>query len=206
MKKRKANNIPSAQKILEAARAEFAEYGLDGGRVDRIARRARVNKAMIYYHFHSKDKLYQAVIDDHFAHIADFIEKNIAGEYSLEVFLERMAAFLNKTFAERGNFKFIFLREMAAGGERIITPFTRLMSEKGLNWSIKKMIDKGKKDGLFRNVDTVHAIVAFIGMNLIYLIASPIVNSIWEIKDEQKFRERHQKEVVDLLLHGLKVR
>ncbi len=45
------------QKILEAARAEFARHGLAGARVERIARKAKVNKAMLYYHFQSKENL-----------------------------------------------------------------------------------------------------------------------------------------------------
>ncbi len=43
--------------ILEAAAAEFAERGFDGARVDAIARRAGVNKALIYYYFDNKEAL-----------------------------------------------------------------------------------------------------------------------------------------------------
>lgn len=48
--------------ILRAAVAEFAEYGIDGARTDRIAKEARVNKALLYYYFRDKDALYEAVL------------------------------------------------------------------------------------------------------------------------------------------------
>ncbi|NRQ36810.1 TetR family transcriptional regulator [Nonomuraea sp. NN258] len=48
--------------LLEAAREEFAAYGIAGARVDRIAERAGVNKERIYGHFGSKEKLFDAVI------------------------------------------------------------------------------------------------------------------------------------------------
>lgn len=48
--------------LLQAAKAEFAEYGLAGGRVDRIAESAGVNKQRIYGHFGSKDGLFDAVL------------------------------------------------------------------------------------------------------------------------------------------------
>lgn len=48
--------------LLKAAKAEFAEYGLAGGRVDRIAESAGVNKQRIYGHFGSKDGLFDAVL------------------------------------------------------------------------------------------------------------------------------------------------
>src|SRR3954464_10152984 len=49
--------------ILAAARDEFAEYGLGGARVDRIAERAGLNKRLIYYYFDDKEKLFQAVLE-----------------------------------------------------------------------------------------------------------------------------------------------
>ena len=51
------------QKILEAATAEFARYGLGGARVDRIASRAGANKRMLYYYFGSKEDLFLAVLE-----------------------------------------------------------------------------------------------------------------------------------------------
>ena len=45
-------------KILAAALDEFARKGLAGTRVDQIAQAAGVNKAMIYYHFASKEELF----------------------------------------------------------------------------------------------------------------------------------------------------
>src|SRR3954469_21621528 len=48
--------------ILKGARTEFAARGFAGAGVDRIAARARVNKAMVYYHFGSKLALYRAVL------------------------------------------------------------------------------------------------------------------------------------------------
>jgi AcrR family transcriptional regulator len=52
------------RRLLEAARDEFAAYGIAGGRVDRIAVAARSNKAQIYHYFGSKDGLFDAVFDD----------------------------------------------------------------------------------------------------------------------------------------------
>ena len=52
----------SPDRILAAAALEFAERGFGGARVDRIARRARVNKAMLYYHFKSKQGLYSTLL------------------------------------------------------------------------------------------------------------------------------------------------
>ncbi|MBY0217815.1 TetR/AcrR family transcriptional regulator [Paenibacillus illinoisensis] len=54
------------QKILAAAEEVFAEKGFDGARVDEIAKRANVNKAMLYYYFQSKEQLLRALTEKHF--------------------------------------------------------------------------------------------------------------------------------------------
>ncbi|GAB7036934.1 MULTISPECIES: TetR/AcrR family transcriptional regulator [Catenuloplanes] len=51
------------RRILDAATAEFAAYGIAGARVDRIAAASGANKAMIYKYFGSKDQLFDAVFD-----------------------------------------------------------------------------------------------------------------------------------------------
>lgn len=49
-------------RLIAAARVEFARHGIDGARVDRIAREARVSKERIYGHFGNKEKLFEAVV------------------------------------------------------------------------------------------------------------------------------------------------
>jgi len=51
------------QRLIMAARHEFATYGIAGARVERIADAARSNKALIYHYFGSKDGLFDAVFD-----------------------------------------------------------------------------------------------------------------------------------------------
>src|SRR5688500_1961961 len=50
--------------LCRAAAIEFSERGYDAAGTDRIAARARVNKAMLYYHFGSKRDLYLEVVRD----------------------------------------------------------------------------------------------------------------------------------------------
>ena len=57
--------------ILNAARNEFAEHGMGGARVDRIAERAGLNKRLIYYYFDDKEKLFQTVLEQAYLHIRE---------------------------------------------------------------------------------------------------------------------------------------
>jgi TetR/AcrR family transcriptional regulator len=64
--------------LLDAATAVFSEHGFAGARVDDIAHRAGVNKALIYAYYGDKEGLYRAVLSSRlgaplssFAHSAD---------------------------------------------------------------------------------------------------------------------------------------
>ena len=63
----------SRRRLLEAAAAEFAEHGIAGARVDRIAAASGVNKAQMYGWFGSKDGLFDAVFDEQLHRIVDAV-------------------------------------------------------------------------------------------------------------------------------------
>ncbi|MFE5570390.1 TetR family transcriptional regulator [Amycolatopsis japonica] len=52
------------RKLLDAATTEFATYGIAGARVDRIAKNAGANKALIYAYFCSKEELFEKVVEE----------------------------------------------------------------------------------------------------------------------------------------------
>ena len=63
----------SRRRLLEAATAEFAAFGIAGARVDRVAAAAQVNKAQMYGWFGSKDGLFDAVFSRHLHGIVDAV-------------------------------------------------------------------------------------------------------------------------------------
>jgi AcrR family transcriptional regulator len=63
----------SKRRVLDAAAAEFAAFGIAGARVDRIAAAANVNKAQMYAYFGGKEELFDAVLRDQIAAIVDAV-------------------------------------------------------------------------------------------------------------------------------------
>src|SRR5690349_5666083 len=63
-KPRPRNAAATKALLLEAATAEFAEYGFAGARIDRIAERAGANKRLLYVYFGDKNQLFDAVVQE----------------------------------------------------------------------------------------------------------------------------------------------
>jgi AcrR family transcriptional regulator len=61
-------------KIVDATRALFDERGMQDARIERIARRAGINRALIYRHFASKEELFVLTITRYLAEIAALLE------------------------------------------------------------------------------------------------------------------------------------
>ncbi|GAB4406081.1 MAG: hypothetical protein OHK0039_07550 [Bacteroidia bacterium] len=78
------------QRILAAARSVFYAKGLDGARMDEIAREAGINKAMLHYYFRSKQDLFDKVLIDTFSKIIPQVLQIISQPLPL---IERMQQF-----------------------------------------------------------------------------------------------------------------
>ncbi len=83
------NDKLTEEKIFEAATDVFLDRGMDGARMQDIADRASINKALLHYYYRSKDKLFNAV----FEKIAEKIFSKFAPVFSEDLTLEEKIRF-----------------------------------------------------------------------------------------------------------------
>jgi AcrR family transcriptional regulator len=86
--KRRRNAAATKELLLDAAVAEFAEHGLAGARIDRIAERSGANKRLLYAYFGNKDALFDTVVERHAAELSAAVPLDPAdlGDYAGRVF------------------------------------------------------------------------------------------------------------------------
>lgn len=138
-------------KLLDSATREFEARGFDGARVDRIARRAKANKAMIYYHFGGKRALYQAVLLRLFAPVRESIASLEASSLPS---LERLRAFyagIIRLFVTSPTLPSLMVREVLAGGEHMDRGTAGALSE--IVAFVRANIEAGARAGSLRRVN-----------------------------------------------------
>jgi len=85
-------------KIFEAATDVFLDKGMDGARMQDIANRAGINKALLHYYFRTKDKLFHAVFEMIARKIlkkfAPILDENLTLEEKIRFFFKEHIAFL----------------------------------------------------------------------------------------------------------------
>jgi AcrR family transcriptional regulator len=158
--------------ILAAAALEFAERGFGGARVDRIARRARVNKAMLYYHFKSKERLYRALLRQMFSLAAARLQAIAEGPgrpaHKVDLAIATITAFiLEHTF-----FPAIMLREVAEGGAHLDRETLKALA--AVPRTVAGIVEEGVAAGDFRPVDPFFAYFSMLAPIVFYLAGAPI--------------------------------
>lgn len=88
-----ARGKATRQRLLDAATAEFAQYGIAGARVDRIVSAAQTNKAQLYSYFGSKEKLFDTVFDASLERIIDVVPIDAAdlADWAVRLYDEYLA-------------------------------------------------------------------------------------------------------------------
>ncbi|MDP6418524.1 MAG: TetR/AcrR family transcriptional regulator [Candidatus Krumholzibacteria bacterium] len=115
----KTSSEATRKRLLDAGKQLFAEKGLEGARIDHLAEKARVNRALISYHFRGKEGLYRAVLEDSFRTVAEEMAKNLSSRPSPEERLRGWGSSLAEILAGKPEFSSLFLRELLAGGQHL---------------------------------------------------------------------------------------
>ena len=158
------------QRLLAAAAAEFASKGFAGASVDRIARAARVNKAMIYYHFKNKASLYRDILRDMFAAVDARVQATLASGMTPS---EKLRAFVEAIALEaeaRPHFPPIWFREIAEQGTHLDETTTRHIAN--VVTSLGGIIREGVEARQFAPVNPLIVHAGIVGPLLLYFASA----------------------------------
>ena len=203
---KKVNN--SEDKIIQAALNEFSTFGFAGARVDAIAEKAKVNKAMIYYHFKSKEKLYEKILLDVVSNIYNQLQEVSQEEGpALDVFysiinkyMSIIKGFDNKIFP-------IMLRELIEGGKffrkiivpNLIEPILAL---------IMPILNKAKEQGVIRDINPYFTFLQIVGSVVFVNVIRTTIkkSSIEKIFLEEGSVEKYNENLFTILKNGIELK
>jgi AcrR family transcriptional regulator len=162
----------SPDQILDAAALEFAERGFAGARVDRIARRARVNKAMLYYHFKSKQMLYRALLRRTFAQAGERMRAIAASDAPSADKVDRAILAFDALIREHPFFPAIMLREVAERGAHLDPETLAVLA--AVPRAFGAMVAQGVSAGEFREVNPLFTYFSVVVPIVFFQCAAPI--------------------------------
>lgn len=188
--------------ILRAAERVFAEGGLQGARVDAIARQAGVNKALLYYYFKSKDALFRAAMENAME----------SSHQRLMAVLEApgrprdlMLAYLKMHFdviSGAPDAGFIIQRFLMADSRLAARVMRRFFLPR--QRKLIALIERGIRVGDFRRVDSHQMAISLAGLIVFYFWGAPMFKAATHTDPFRPAQlANRRREVLDFVRHGL---
>ncbi len=201
-----ATDAGSKEKIIKAALDEFVEFGVSGARVDRIAKRAQINKAMIYYYYHSKAELYRAVMENAFRQAVAKLHCRVKDSDDLRTVLKELSSMHTHLFTEIPGFREMVMRELAKADTDGFVRLKDSIEASQLRELARKRIEAGMATGEFRKLDGRQVMAAYISMSIGFFFLAPMIQKLMGIEDLKQFQEERVNVIPDIFLQGLKSR
>ncbi|MGH9384959.1 MAG: TetR/AcrR family transcriptional regulator [Vicinamibacterales bacterium] len=157
----KALGLDTRDAVFSAAAAAFSAHGFAGTGVDHIADRARVNKAMIYYHFSDKLELYREVVRDMLRAIGAAVTEIADAQLAPVDKIDRFILTFARLADERPWFPTLMLREIAEGAPHLDLATLGLL--RTVFMAFGGILLEGQAAGVFRPMHPVLAYTSIIG-------------------------------------------
>lgn len=173
----KKSDITKAH-ILQVAIDEFADKGIHGARVDRIAEKASINKGMIYQYYKSKENLYKVVLQTVYEKISLTEETVMGAETSFDkklydliaayfYFLRDNPDYVQVIMWENLN-KGVYFKELNLG-----------VCKNPVKIELSKLVETGKKNGVIKgDIDPDQLFLNIIGMTFNYFSNRHTLDSV----------------------------
>jgi TetR/AcrR family transcriptional regulator len=160
------------ERLLAAAAAEFAARGFAGANIDRIADAARLNKAMIYYHFTNKAALYREILRDMFGAVQARVREAAASGAPPAAKIRLFVTAIAVEAEARPHFPPIWFREIAEGGAHLDLETLRHVAD--ILKALGQIIEEGVRARQFKRVNPVIVHAGIVGPLLLYFATQPL--------------------------------
>lgn len=200
--------------ILRAAMDVFVEKGWAGARMQEIADRAKINKALLHYYFRSKENLYDRIIETVFTFFFRQIEEALQPEDSFELVLRHFIDAIVDTIAENPRIPQFVMHELSQGGGNAMRILTKVIGKGGITLPQRMYaLVRGELDaGRIRPVNPPQLIITILGACIYYFVMEPIVSTViahvdaGATYDRRSFVAERKEAIFDVVYYGIKKR
>lgn len=199
----KQTNLDTEEQILDAAKDVFQKKGMDGARMQEIADKAGINKAMLHYYYRSKQLLFEAVFSSAFSLLAPQMNKILNDDSSIE---EKVRSFTHNyiSFIAKHpylpNFIIQELNRNPGFFEKIQQNAAFPTLEK-----FEKQVSMEVEQGILKPIDGKQLFINIISLNIFPFVATPLIKGLLRIGDKEfdKLVEERKVAVSEFIINSI---
>ncbi|MGM5470858.1 TetR/AcrR family transcriptional regulator [Flavobacteriaceae bacterium LMO-SS05] len=190
--------------ILDAAKTVFQSKGMDGARMQEIADKAGINKAMLHYYYRNKQLLFEAVFKHAFSLLAPQLNKILNDDSSIEEkirnFTFNYISFISK-HPYLPNFIVQELNRNPGFAERLSHTEGFPNIEK-----FKQQLNDEIEQGIIKPIKAEQLLINVLALNIFPFIGKPLLKTLMHIDDDayKQLIENRKTEVADFIINSIK--
>lgn len=189
---------------MDAAKDIFQQKGMDGTRMQEIADKAGINKAMLHYYYRSKDLLFEAVFNKAFALLAPQMNKILNDDSSVE---EKIRNFTNNytSFIVKHPYIPNFIFHEMNRNPGFIDKIRKAKGFPSLEKFNQQVADEVER-GILNPIDGNQLFINIISLNLFPFIGKPLIKGVVRVDDNEfnQLIEIRKTAVADFIISSIK--
>lgn len=195
------NASDTRERILTAAFREFADKGLDGARVDKIASRAGVNKGMLYHYFGNKEQLFSVVLEQLYTTIRAKQGSLEVRDLKPEQAMRKLIGHTAEIWMEHPDFFGVLNSENLHQARHVKRSKQIIQMYKPVLDQMKQLLAAGSRDGTFRKgIDPLDLYISISALATHYISNRYTLETLFNTKllTRQRWAQRcdHMTEMV----------
>ncbi len=196
-------DIKTEEKILSAAHSVFLKKGMDGARMQEIAEKANINKALLHYYFRSKERLFLAVFQNAMQSFIPKIAHLIKSDKNIEEIIGVFVSSYLDMLSKNPYLPAFIIQEINRNPNRIIN-FATTVSE---NISIfSDRLEKEMEQGNILYCDPKQIIINIIALCVFPYAGRNMMQAIFfknNMEEFNKFLEKRKTEVAHFVINAI---
>lgn len=192
------------QKIFDAAHEVFLQRGLDGAKMQEIADRAGINKALLHYYYRTKEKLYETVAKAILTRNVPMIRRIIESELPLQEKIEKFVDQYITVISQNHYLPIFLISEMNKHPDRFFETVIPKNFPKPQKFI--EQVEEEVEKGTIRPIDARHLVVNLMSMCLFPFVAKPMLRMVLGISPGEwiLFIEDRKRQVKEFIFASLR--
>ena len=197
--------MKTKDKIIVAAKDIFHQKGFDGARMQEIADACGINKALLHYHFQSKEKLFHAVLLGAVSQMFPTIMTLLNADKPLEEKIESVVAMYLDFISKNPRLPIFVLQELNSNPDFIFDKL-QAMNQKPLVFI--EQVEAAVANQTIIPTQPFHLIADILGLCIFPFIAKPMLQFMSGMNeaDFKQFISERKEHVTQMILNGLLIK
>lgn len=191
--------------ILNAAKEIFQQKGMDGARMQEIADKAKINKALLHYYYRSKQLLFEAVFKSAFSLLAPQLNKVLNDDSDL---FEKITKFTDSyiTFVIKHPYLPNFvIQELNKNPDFVM----KLRAQENFPTidKFKQQVTDAIKEGIIKPIEAEQLFINIIALNLFPFLGEPLLMALLNVdkKSYTQLLQDRKAHVADFIINAIKI-